>query len=352
VDFGLNFSPCLSPSQRSAEQHFREILHLTSLCDELGFTHVRQVEHYFEPYGGYSPSPMVFLSAASQVSKKIRLVTGAILPAFNHPLKMAGEIAMLDAISGGRLDVGFARAFLPHEFERFGVSLDESRRRFDEGVAQIKLLLEQENVSSAGDFHSFKNVTSLPRPTQHPHPPFWIAAIGTPQSFEDAGRNGYSLMAVPRLASKMFELTGIYRDAWRSAGHPGKGRVMMSFHMCCAPRRDEAIAAIRGTIDQHHQALAKAASGWLSGASTKDYPGYDKLIEQLQAVTFDDDMEKGTAWVGTADDIAEMIADYNQKTGGFELTSLHVNPATTPVEVAERSMRLFARDVIPQVMKL
>jgi alkanesulfonate monooxygenase SsuD/methylene tetrahydromethanopterin reductase-like flavin-dependent oxidoreductase (luciferase family) len=59
-----------------------------------------------------------------------RLVTGAVLPIFNHPLKLAGEIGMLDAISGGRLDVGFARAFLPHEFRRFGRSPDESVARY------------------------------------------------------------------------------------------------------------------------------------------------------------------------------------------------------------------------------
>ncbi|MGH7006062.1 MAG: LLM class flavin-dependent oxidoreductase [Alphaproteobacteria bacterium] len=109
MQFGLNFYPCLGPEQRSAAQHFREILHLAQLCDTLGFTHVREVEHYFEPYGGYSPNPIVVLAAAAAVTRKMRLVTGAVLPAFNNPLKLAGEIGMLDAISGGRLDVGFAR---------------------------------------------------------------------------------------------------------------------------------------------------------------------------------------------------------------------------------------------------
>ena len=72
-----------------------------------------------------------------QRSAHARMVTGALLPAFNNPLKMAGEIGMLDALCGGRLDVGFARAFLPHEFETFGISLDESRARYDEGIVQI-----------------------------------------------------------------------------------------------------------------------------------------------------------------------------------------------------------------------
>ncbi len=351
MQFGLNFFPCLSPEQRSPQQHFSEVLHLASLCDGLGFTHVREVEHYFEPYGGYSPSPIVFLAAAAMVTRRARLVTGAVLPAFNNPLKIAGELGMLDAISGGRLDAGFARAFLPHEFQRFGVSLDESRERFGEGIEQVRLLLESENVSHKGRFHSFANVTSLPRPTQKPRPPFWVAALGTPQSFEEAGRNGYNLMAIPLDAKRMFDVLGRYREAWRSAGHPGKGVVMNSFFMCCAMDRSEAIEAARGPITGHLKGLVDAAAGWLAGASTKDYPGYDKIIAQLREETFEQQLEKGFAWVGTPADILEMMMDYHRKVGGFEIASLHVNPSTMPMAVAERSMRLFAQHVAPRIAR-
>ena len=96
-------------------------------------------------------------------TRHARLVTGAVLPAFGHPLKIAAELALLDALSDGRLDAGFARAFLPHEFERFGVKLDDSRARFDEGVEMVRRLLEEEDLSIQGRFHSFANVTSLPR---------------------------------------------------------------------------------------------------------------------------------------------------------------------------------------------
>ena len=147
MQFGLNFFPCVGPEQKSAERYFREAMHLCSLTDELGYTHIRQVEHYFKPYGGYSPNPLIFLTAAAMRTKNTRLITGAVLPAFNKPLKMAGEIGMLDGISNGRLEVGFARAFLPHEFAQFGVSLDESRRRFTEGLSQITHAAEGREAS-------------------------------------------------------------------------------------------------------------------------------------------------------------------------------------------------------------
>jgi alkanesulfonate monooxygenase SsuD/methylene tetrahydromethanopterin reductase-like flavin-dependent oxidoreductase (luciferase family) len=352
MQFGLNFFPCLSPSQKPAEQYFREAMHLIGLADELGYAHIRQVEHYFHYYGGYSPNPIVFLAAAAQRTRRARLVTGAVLPAFNNPLKLAGEIGMLDGISGGRLDVGFARAFLPHEFEHFGVSLDDSRRRFAEGVTQIKLLLTQENASATGDFHSFRNVTSLPRPTQSPHPPIWVAATGTPQTFEETGRAGYNIMTIPLEPRRMRELIGIYREAWRSAGHPGRGTVMSNFIMCCLPSRAEALDVAREPTNGHLRGLAAAAIGWSEGASTKDYPGYDRMIAQISKETFEDQVAKGVGLVGTASDVIDMVRSYAADVGGLESASLHIAPSTMPVDVAERSMRHFAAEAMPTLARL
>ena len=141
MEFGLNFFPSCAPHEKSAADYWADTLHLCGLMDELGYTHVRTVEHYFHAYGGYSPNPVVFLAAAAQRSRKARMITGAVLPVFNNPLKVAGELGMLDGISNGRLEIGFARAFLPNEFETFGIDIEESRARYEEGVEQIQALL-------------------------------------------------------------------------------------------------------------------------------------------------------------------------------------------------------------------
>ena len=283
MEFGIQFFPDVGPAEKSAEAYWQDALALVDECDDLGYAHVRTVEHYFNAYGGYSPNPIVFLAAAAMRSAKARLITGAVLPVFNNPLKLAGEIGMLDAISGGRLEVGFARAFLPHEFARFGVSVNESRARFEEGVAQVRLLLSQENVSAEGRFHSFKNVTSLPRPTQRPHPPFWVAALSTPESFTAAGSAGHFLMAIPYAGLKMRELLGLYREAWRAAGHPGRGRVMLAFHMFCAESADDAIRIAREPLNRYLKSVVAAASEWTEGLNSKDYPNYDKTNSALAA---------------------------------------------------------------------
>ncbi len=348
MEFGMQFFPDVGPETMSGERYWRDCLALVDQCDAYGYTHVRTVEHHFNAYGGYSPNPHVFLAAASQRTKKARLVTGAVLPVFNSPLKIAGEIGMLDAISEGRLECGFARAFLPHEFECFGVSLDESKARFAEGMEQVRRLLEEEGVSMAGRFHSFRDVTSLPRPVQKPRPPFWVAALATPASFEGAGRAGHAIMAIPLAGGKMAELIGLYRDAWKSAGHPGRGRVMLAFHMLCAPTREEAAEIAREPLNGYLKSLVAAASAWTTGKSSADYPGYDKIIDMLSKETYESQVAKGAAWVGSPDDIADAAADYDRLVGGFESASMQVNFNTVPIEAALASVRLFAEKVMPR----
>ncbi len=351
MEFGISFFPNVGPEEKTAADYWDDALALVDLCDRLGYTHVRTVEHYFNPYGGYTPNPMVFLAAASQRTRDARLVTGAVLPAFNNPLKVAGEAGLLDAISGGRLDLGLARAFLPHEFARFGVSLDESRARYEEGVTQIRALLAEERVSMSGRFHSFSEVTSLPRPTQKPHPPIWVAALVTPETFAYAGSNGFHLMANPIGGSALNELLGVYREAWRSAGHAGEGQVAIAFMMYCAPSTEQAIAEAGPDVAAYFQTLCAAASDWSGGASTKDYPGYDKLIEVLSKEDVHSQREKKAAFVGSPAEIRDMIADYARAIGGFDIASMQVNTKLTDVAAAKTSMELFAAEVMPHFRK-
>jgi alkanesulfonate monooxygenase SsuD/methylene tetrahydromethanopterin reductase-like flavin-dependent oxidoreductase (luciferase family) len=347
MDFGLQFFPSVG-DEITAETYFEDALRLSELGESLGYKHVRIVEHYFTAYGGFSPNPLLFLSAASQRTKTMRLITGAVLPVFNHPLKLAGEIGMLDAISHGRLEVGFARAFLPHEFARFGISLDESRARFDEGLETVRRLLEEENVAFEGTFHSFGTTTSLPRPTQKPRPPFWIAALATESSFVNAGRLGHAIMAIPILHAEMRRLIGIYREAWRAAGHPGNGRVMIAFHMFCHEDGAEAVRIAREPLNRYLRAIADAASDWTTGTTSKDYANYGRMIEQLKADRFESNVATGAAWVGTPQVIREQIAAYCEDVGDFEIASLQVNFNTIGYADAKRSMELFAREVMPR----
>lgn len=347
--FGINFFPTVGPDEKNAAQYYDECLALCELADELGYSSVKTVEHYFFAYGGYSPDPVIFLTAAAMRTKNIRLVTGAVIPAFSHPAQLAGKLAMLDNISHGRLDVGFARAFLPDEFEAFKISMEESRPRFEEGMEACKRLWSEEDVTWEGKFFQFGPVTMLPRPYQKPHPPMWVAATFTPESFEKAGRNGHNLMIVPYVSTrdKVAELLDLYRRSWREAGHePGKEQIQMSYHCYLAEDGDEARANGKLYFEDYTNKMLEAVSAW-SRMKTDQYRGYEHLVEQVKKNTYEDALRDTKVFVGSPAEVAEQVADVHSWYGGVE-PSLQINYGNMPAAESERSMRLFAEHVMPK----
>jgi alkanesulfonate monooxygenase SsuD/methylene tetrahydromethanopterin reductase-like flavin-dependent oxidoreductase (luciferase family) len=113
--------------------------------------------------------------------------------------------------------------------------------------------------------------------------------------------------------------------------------------------REEAMATGLGPCNGHLKGLALAAKEWLTGASTKDYPGYDKLIAHVTGDSAERQVQAGSAFIGTPADIVEMVSAYNDTVGGIDSVSLHFTPSNMPVDAAERSLRLFSRDVMPKL---
>jgi len=102
------------------------------LADELGFHAVWLAEHHFSPYG-ICPNLAVFGAAVARETKRVRIGTAVVIEPFSHPVRIAEEFAMLDILSGGRLDFGIGRGYQPKEFTGLGVSMERTRERFEEG---------------------------------------------------------------------------------------------------------------------------------------------------------------------------------------------------------------------------
>jgi natural product biosynthesis luciferase-like monooxygenase protein len=275
MNFGLNFFPSFRAADLSAAEYFDQVLRLSERADELGFRSIKTVEHYFHDYGGSTPNPVVLLSAIAARTRQIRLITGAVIPAFHHPVKLAGELAMLDNLCHGRLDVGVGRAFIPRDFEAFGVRMDDSRARFEEGLALTLRLWTEERVTHQGAFHTLRDVHLLPRPVQRPHPPVWVAAIQSRESFVWAGTRGYHLMIVPYAGSmaRVADLVGAYRDAWRAAGHPpGDERIQSGLHCYLADSHREAVEGYRAPMRRYLEVFAEAVDSWKDHARVSARP--------------------------------------------------------------------------------
>ncbi|MGP0051425.1 MAG: LLM class flavin-dependent oxidoreductase [Solirubrobacteraceae bacterium] len=224
------------------------------IMDDAGYDAVWLAEHHFT---GYSVCPSVHMMGVqvANVTKRIRIGTGVSLAAFYHPLRLAEEVALLDLLSGGRVNWGAGRGFDPIEFSLFDVPVAESAERFQEAVEIVRRAWTSERLTWAGRRWNFENVEVLPKPVQRPHPPIWLAA-GSEGSIRWAAKHGYSILLGPH--STQAENTAhrdLYRSGLAAAGHLLDGRELPMARMI----------AIADT-DSEARNIARAGAAWVASA--------------------------------------------------------------------------------------
>src|SRR5437763_1865755 len=167
------------PRCRHPRRSFRRnALEQSELADRLGFDYVWEVEHHFLEEYAHSSAPEVFLAAASQRTKRIRLGHGivALPPAYNHPARVAERIATLDLVSDGRVEFGTGETSSQMELGGFGVPRDEKRAQWDEALDVITRMFVEEPFAGARGRHvNMPPRNVVPKPQQKPHPPLWVA---------------------------------------------------------------------------------------------------------------------------------------------------------------------------------
>ena len=348
--FGLNFFPSFRPEDSTTADYYEQCLRISVRADELGFSSIKTVEHSFYDYGGHSPNPCVFLSAIAARTRRIRLITGAVIPAFHHPAQLGGDLAMLDNMSKGRLDAGFGRAFLPKEFEVYGVPMSESRERFEEAIGMIKRLWTEDRVTAKGRFWNLEDVHLMPRVVQKPHPPIWIAAISTEESFVYAAKNGYNLMIVPYAGKpgQLQELVKMYRKLWAQSGHkPGAEQIQVAQFCYVAEKSDEARRGFERICKRYLETFADAVVSW-KGRNESEYPGYDKMVASILATTPEKIIAQGGAFVGSPDEVVEQVKQCRSAFDGPIEPSMQINFGGSSDAEAFRTVELLASKVMPR----
>ncbi|HEV2098232.1 MAG TPA: LLM class flavin-dependent oxidoreductase, partial [Stellaceae bacterium] len=160
------------------------------IMDRNPYEAVWLAEHHFSDFSVCPSVHMVGMLAAAR-TRRLRIGTGVSLAPFYHPLRLAEEVALLDLLSGGRVNWGAGRGFARVEFENFGVPPEESTSRFRETVEIVLRAWTEERLSFSGSHFRFDGVEVLPKPTQRPHPPVWMAATSE-SAIEWAAGRGFS----------------------------------------------------------------------------------------------------------------------------------------------------------------
>lgn len=339
---------------------YHDALEQIELADRLGFDHVWEVEHHFLSEYSHSSAPEVFLAAASQRTRTIRLGHGiALLPyPFNHPIRVAERVAALDILSNGRVDLGTGRSITELELGGFGIDPADSRPMWEEALDMIPAMWTQETFAWEGRYFNVPPRQVVPKPLQKPHPPLW-AACTQPETFRIAGEKGVGALSFGFIAPGALETSlGLYREALTRARPVGEfvnSQFAATTLAVCAPTDHEALATGEPAGRFFQEALGILFVPWAGRPDAPpSYQYYVQLAqiaaERLRTGTsepsrFDQQWQEGALMVGTPQrcrDVARRYAD-----AGVDQLILMVQAGRIPHEKVMQSIRLIGENVLP-----
>jgi alkanesulfonate monooxygenase SsuD/methylene tetrahydromethanopterin reductase-like flavin-dependent oxidoreductase (luciferase family) len=222
---------------------YARALERIEIMDRTGYDAVWLAEHHFSDFS-VCPSVHMAATLAAARTRRLRIGTGVSLAPFYHPLRLAEEVALLDLLSGGRVNWGAGRGFARIEFEAFGVPPDESTARFRETVEIVLRAWTDDRLHFDGQHFRFDGIEVLPKPLQRPHPPVWLAASSDGAIDWAAGR-GFSILMDPHSsAAEIGRKRRRYGERLAAAGFAEAGRDIPVARLVALGRDAEGAAAV------------------------------------------------------------------------------------------------------------
>lgn len=316
---------------------YRDHLEEAVLAEQLGFDCVWASEHHFSP-DAWNPSPFTFLSAVAARTTRVRLGTYVLLLPLHNPLRVAEDIAVLDNISDGRVDLGVGVGSSPEEFRTFGIPIENRLGRTFEALRVIERCFTGEPFSHAGKYYNFPNVHLTTTPVQRPGPPILVAAMGE-QSVAWTARRGYGQAAGAGRGHDK------YLEALRANGHDPATKQIASvpLRLHLAETRAEAWDEVEAGLYQVLHFYRTHGNPAAGSRGAEPLGALPPLGEFRQVAGIGHGGQPFA--VGTPDDVLRELAAYR----GLGLTHLSLNlhqPGQNSRSV-RHSMHLFAEHVLP-----
>ncbi len=342
------------PWDRESERTvYERALEQVRLADELGFDQVWCVEHNFLEEYSHSSAPELFLTACAMQTKRIRVGHGIVVcvPQFNHPVRIAERAAVLDILSGGRLELGTGRSATWTELAGFRANPDDTKKTWDEIVRELPKMWTQERYSHDGEAFSMPSRAILPKPYQQPHPPMWVAVTSPGTEIDAAERGLGSLGLTFGGFAEQDKKIAAYRRIIRSCEPVGKfvnEQVNTVNFLFCHP--DDETGTKTGM-------RLSGTFGYLAGqllSAREAYPSrsYQSLglLPQLRQEAAGPDVAPKVPEGLCIGDPARIIETVKQwESVGVDRINFLLNAMeTVPQQEVLDSMRLFASEVMPK----
>ncbi|PYN94274.1 MAG: LLM class flavin-dependent oxidoreductase [Candidatus Rokuibacteriota bacterium] len=338
---------------RPDHEVYRQELRLADLVEPLGYDSIWGVEHHFTDYT-MCPDVLQFLSYMAGRTERINLGSMVVVLPWHDPLRVAEQVAMLDAMSGGRLILGLGRGAAKVEFDGFRLPMDEARPRFVESASMLLRGLESGFCEHTGDFVSQPRARIRPAPFKSFRGRTYAAAV-SPESSRIMAELGVGILIIPQkpwheVAKELDAYRAMYREV-NAAEAPAPIAAGWTF---CDESADRAEAMARQYIGGYYQSVLEHyqfASDHL--AKTRGYEYYGKMTEKIAQYGTDKviDFFLGLQVWGTPEQCYARILDIRERVSNQAFVGVF-SYAGMPYDEAERNMRLFAREVTPELRKL
>jgi natural product biosynthesis luciferase-like monooxygenase protein len=220
--------------------------------DKHGFSAVWTPERHFHAFGGLYPNPSVTGAAIAAITENVQIRSGSCVLPLHSPIRVAEEWSVVDNISNGRVGLSIAAGWQPNDFVLRPGSYAERKEIMFRDIEVVKELWRGGSITMKNDLGKDVEVRTLPHPVQK-ELPIWVTAAGNPETFREAGANGYNILT-HLLGQSVDELTDkirVYREAYEQAGHPGKGIVSLMLHTFIGDDVDEVREIVRGPMKEY-----------------------------------------------------------------------------------------------------
>lgn len=342
----MKFSLFVHMENVSAEQNYsqlyQEFVKLCEFADRSGMHTIWTGEHHAMNFT-IAPNPFVMLADLARVTKRVRLGTATVIAPFWHPIRLAGEAAMTDIMTDGRLELGIARGAYSFEYERLLPGLDawNAGQRMRELVPAVKALW-QGDYAHDGEFWQFPSTTCVPAPLQKPNPPLWVAARD-PNSHEFAVLNGCNVQVTPLWNgdSEIESLMTRFNAACEKTSQMERPKIMLLLHTYVGEDEADVSQASRELSVYYNYFAA-----WFKNERPIHQGSIEALSDEEIAANpqFAANALRTNLAVGTPNEIIDRLKRYEAM--GYDEYALWIDTGTT-FERKMASLERFVTDVMP-----